>query len=200
MPCAAGSLDSFEELHYLAAAHYLSQHLCPQARIEAVAGLWEGQAENSGMIDGCQNEKARELGALLARYYYQKAALVFARDAAGKDGLVSFRARAKLALISRRMSEGHITGASVAPHEPESHVVMVVTNKVDRVRARRLYAALRGRGWQEEPGTAELIGDADRARARGVYNRLIAASPAEVSGLESEMDSEQFAELGLAGK
>ena len=67
MSCAEGSLKSFEQLHYLATAHYLAQHLCQQPQIDGAVGVWNGQAENSSMIDGCPNERARELGALLAK-------------------------------------------------------------------------------------------------------------------------------------
>lgn len=80
MSCAEGSLSSFEQQHYLAAVRYLTTTLCPQSHIDSAVGVWKGQAENSGMIDGCQNEKARELGALLARYYHQEQALVFDRN------------------------------------------------------------------------------------------------------------------------
>ncbi len=90
MSCAADSLTSFEELHYLAAARYLADQLCPKPVVDGGIGLWNGQAENSGMIDGCANDKAREIGALLARYYHQKAALVFERNPSGKTALISF--------------------------------------------------------------------------------------------------------------
>src|ERR1700761_3966966 len=88
MSCTEGSLNSFEQLHYLAAAHYLADHLCTQTQIEGAVGLWNGRAENSGMIDGCSNERARQLGALLAKYYHQEKALVFDRDATGKTSLI----------------------------------------------------------------------------------------------------------------
>ena len=61
MSCAEGSLGSFEQLHYLAAAHYVAEHLCQQPQIDGAVGVWKGQAENSGMIDGCPNERARQL-------------------------------------------------------------------------------------------------------------------------------------------
>ena len=48
MSCAEGSLNSFEQLHYMAAAHYLAEHLCQQPRIDSAVGVWKGQAENSG--------------------------------------------------------------------------------------------------------------------------------------------------------
>ena len=67
--------------------------------------MWKGQAENSGMIDGCQNEQARELGALLARYYHQEQALVFDRDERGKASLVSFRASQPLGVIAIMMAQ-----------------------------------------------------------------------------------------------
>src|SRR5271154_7530883 len=72
MSCAADSLSSIEEIHYLAAVRYLAEHLCQQPHIEGGVGIWKGQAENSGMIDGCPNDRARQLGSLLARYYLQK--------------------------------------------------------------------------------------------------------------------------------
>ena len=84
MSCAEGSLSSFEQLHYLAAAHYLAERLCQQPHIEGAVGVWKGQAENSGMIDGCPNERARELGALLAKYYHQEQALVSTAIPRGK--------------------------------------------------------------------------------------------------------------------
>ena len=47
MSCAEGSLGSFEQLHYLAAAHYLAEHLCQQPQIDGAVGVWKGHAENS---------------------------------------------------------------------------------------------------------------------------------------------------------
>ena len=44
-----------------------------------------------------RNDKARELGALLARYYHQKQALVFDRNPSGKGSLVSFHAPSRWA-------------------------------------------------------------------------------------------------------
>ena len=51
MPCAEGSLASFEA-QYLAAVHYLAD-VFASSRIHGGVGIWKGQAENSGMIDGC---------------------------------------------------------------------------------------------------------------------------------------------------
>ena len=110
MSCAEGSLKSFEQLHYLATAHYLAEHLCQQPQIDGAVGVWNGQAENSSMIDGCPNDRARELGALLARYYHQEKALVFARNAGGKTSLVSFRASQPLGVISIMMAQAKVTG------------------------------------------------------------------------------------------
>jgi len=144
MSCAAGSLNSFEELHYLAAAHYLAENLCTQPRIDGGAGLWKGQAENSGMIDGCSNDRARELGALLAKYYHQKAALVFDRNATGKTSLVSFRATQALGVISVMMTRAKVSGATVIPHVHDSLIVIVAADAGQRARARTLYSLLHG--------------------------------------------------------
>src|ERR1700753_4091475 len=116
MSCAEVSLGSFEQLHYLAAAHYLAEHLCQQPQIDGAVGVWKGQAENSGMIDGCPNERARQLGALLAKYYHQEQALVFDRNATGKTSLISFRATQPLGVLSIMMTQAQVNGATVIPH------------------------------------------------------------------------------------
>ena len=125
MPCTEGSLSSFEQTHYLAVAHYLAEHLCPQTQIEGAVGVWNGRAENSGMIDGCPNERARELSALLAKYYHQEKALVFDRNAEGKTSLISFRANQQLGLLSIMMAQAQVTGATVIPHA-QDHLILIV--------------------------------------------------------------------------
>ncbi len=197
MSCAAGSLHSFEELHYLAAARYLAEHLCSQPRIDGGVGLWKGRAENSGMIDGCGNDRARELGALLAKYYHQKAALVFDRNAAGTTSLVSFRTTRALAIISVMMTRARVSGATVIPHVDDSLIVIVATDAGQRARARTLYSLLHAHGWQEEPGSTELIGNDDRSKARDIYAGILSHAPADVQQLDKEMYSEKFEGLGM---
>jgi hypothetical protein len=43
MSCAEGSLNSFEQLHYMAAAHYLAERLCQQPQIEGAVGVWRAR-------------------------------------------------------------------------------------------------------------------------------------------------------------
>ncbi len=197
MSCAEGSLGSFEQLHYLAAAHYLAEHLCQQAQIDGAVGVWKGQSENSGMIDGCPNERARQLGALLAKYYHQEQALVFDRNPAGKTSLISFRASQPLGVISILMAQAEVSGATVVPHAQDNLVLIVAVDTAQRARSMALYASLHGRGLHEEPGTTELIGDNDRAKARGIFTAIVANGPADVRQLNSDMYSEQFNDLGL---
>ena len=197
MSCAEGSLSSFEELHYLAAAHYLAEHLCQQPQIDGAVGVWKGQAENSGMIDGCPNERAREIGALLAKYYHQEQALVFDRDAAGKTSLISFRATQPLGVIAIMMAQAEVGAATVIPHVQDNLVLIVAADAAQRARSMALYSSLRGRGLREEPGTTELIGDNDRVKARTVFTGIVANAPADVRQLNSDMYSEQFNDLGL---
>ena len=62
-----------------------------------------------------------------------------------------------------------------------------------------LYSSLHGRGLHEEPGTTELIGDNDRAKARDIFTAIVANAPADVRQLNSDMYSEQFNDLGTPG-
>src|SRR5579859_4804201 len=197
MSCAEGSLNSFEQLHYLAAAHYLAERLCPQPQIEGAVGVWKGQAENSGMIDGCPNERARQLGALLAKYYHQEQALVFDRDPAGKTSMISFQASQALGVIAVMMAQAQVSAATVVPHVQDHLVLIVASDAAQRARAMTLYASLHGHGLHEEMGTTELIGDNDRVKARAIFTTIVANAPADVRQLNSDMYSEQFNDLGV---
>jgi hypothetical protein len=197
MSCAEGALGSFEELQYLAAVHYLAEHICQQSRIDGGIGIWKGQAENSGMIDGCPNNKARQLGSLLARYYHQKQALVFDRNPAGKTSLLSFQASQPLGVIAIMMAQAKISGATVIPHVHDNLVLMVTTDSVQRAKSMTLYSLLHAHGLLEQPGTTELIGDEDRAKARDIFSDILSHAPLDVQQLGNDMYSEQFNELGL---
>jgi hypothetical protein len=74
---------------------------------------------------------------------------------------------------------------------------IVAADAAQRAQAVNLSSLLHGDSLHEEPGTAELIGDHDRAKAREIYNAIVARAPAEVRELDSEMYSEQFNDLGL---
>lgn len=198
MSCAADSLSSFEELHYLAAARYLAEQLCPKPHIDGGVGLWKGQAENSGMIDGCPNDKARAIGALLARYYHQKAALVFDRNATGKASLLSFQVAQPLGIIAIMMAQAKVSGATVIPHPQDNEILIVAADAGEHERAMTLYSLLHAHEFHEEPGSTELIGDnEDRAKAREVYAGILAQAPAQVKQLGDEIYSERFNDLGL---
>jgi hypothetical protein len=198
MSCAADSLTSFEELHYLAAARYLADQLCPKPVVDGGIGLWNGQAENSGMIDGCPNDKAREIGALLARYYHQKAALVFDRNPSGKTALISFHVAQPLGIISIMMAQAKVSGATVIPHPQDNEILFVATDPGQHERAIALYALLHAHDLHEEPGNTELIGDnEDRTRARQVYQGILEQAPPQVKQLGEEIYTERFNDLGL---
>jgi hypothetical protein len=198
MSCAADGLGSFEELHYLAAARYLAEQLCPKPRVDGGVGLWKGQAENSGMIDGCPNDKARDIGALLGRYYHQKAALVFDRNPSGKTALISFRISQPLGIISIMMAQAKVAGATVIPGAQDNEILLVTTDAGQHERAMALYSLLHAHDLHEEPGNTELIGDnEDRAKAREVYAGILEQAPVQVKQLGEEIYSERFNDLGL---
>ena len=197
MSCAEGSLGSFEQQHYLAAAHYLTSKLCPRSHIESVVGVWNNQAENSGMIDGCSGERAREIGALLAKYYHQEAALIFDRANKGTASLVSFHSNQPLSVIALMMAQAKVYGATVIPREHDTAIWIVAADATARFRALNLFSRLQGDSLREEAGTAELIGDSDRAKARKAFSAILARAPAKVRMLDSQMYSQQFHDLGL---
>ncbi len=192
MSCAGVSLDSFEQLQYLSTARYLAERLCQRSEVDGGVGIWKGQAENSGMIDGCANDKARELGALLAKYYHQKQALVFDRNPNGNSSLVSFRVTQPLGVISIRMVQAKVEAATILPHMHDNLMLIVVSDEDERARSMTLYTSLHGRDLHEEPGTIELIGHEDRTKARAIFSAIINEGPADVRQLGNDMYSEQF--------
>jgi hypothetical protein len=197
MTCAAGSLTSFEELHFLAGVHFLAGRLCPQSKIDGSVGLWRGRAENSAMIDGCSNDMARDLGALVAKYYQQKAALIFSRSNGGHATLISFEVSQPMGVIAAAMAKAQVTGATVIPHQNGRRIVMVAQDAGQRANARTLFSLLHAHGWQNETGTSELIGNNDRGKARDIYNALLAEAPDTVRELGLSMYTEAFNGLGL---
>jgi hypothetical protein len=194
---AEASLTSFEEAHYLAAARYVTEHLCQQPHIDAAVGVWKGQAENSGLIDGCSADRAKEIAALLARYYHQEKALVFDRDSTGKSLLVSFHTSQPLGVVAIMMAQANVTGATVVPHTGDNLILIVAADEAEHTRAVSLASMLHGRDAHEEQGTALMIGDTDRAKARDAFTAIVAHAPPEVRQLGADMYSEQFSELGL---
>lgn len=200
MLCTEISLDSFEQLHYLATAQFLAEHMCQQTRIDGGVGIWKGRAQNSGMIDGCPNDKARDLGALLGRYYHQAEVLIFDRSSGGKSTLVSFRASQPLGVIAIEMEQANVTGATVIPNPNGNLVMVVATGAEHRARALNLYGLLKGRGLKEEVGNAELVGDQDRDKARGIYSDILSHAPTDVRQLIDEMYTQQFSDLGTLFK
>ena len=151
------------------------------------------------MIDGCQNEKARELGALLARYYHQEQALVFDRNERGKSIAGEFSCQPAAGGDRHHDGAGKRKRRNSDPsnHNHDNVIWIVATDAAQREQAINLSSLLHGDSLHEEPGTTELIGDNDRAKAREIYRAILARAPAEVRELDSEMYSEQFNDLGL---
>lgn len=197
MSCTEASLNSFEQVHYLATAHYLAEHLCTQPRIDGGVGIWKGQAQNSGMTDGCPNDKARIFGALMGKYYHQAEVLVFDRAPGGKGSLVTFHASQPLGVIAIEMAQANVSGATVIPHPDDNLITVVATDAEQHARALNLYALLKAHGLKEEEGNAEMVGDEDRGKAREVYAEVLSHAPPEVRQLGDEMYTETFSDLGL---
>ena len=83
------------------------------------------------MIDGCPSDRAREIGALLARYYHQEKALVFDRDAAGKASLISFHASQPLGVVAIMMAQANVSAATVIPHIQDNLILIVSSDAAE---------------------------------------------------------------------
>src|SRR3954471_13428349 len=104
--CAHDSLESFEEQNFLAVARLLAGKACKAPKISASEGLFEGQVENSGMVEGCTRDQAAYVGALLSRYYHQEFELVFTPDSNGPEHL--------LVLAASKLSTAEIFAQAIA--------------------------------------------------------------------------------------
>ena len=165
MACAEVSLDSFEQLHYVAMARALAAGLCPQPRVESAVGVWHGQAENSGMIDGCPNDKARATGRPFGEILPPEAGAGF-RPQPGRKKLADE--------FSRQPAARHHWDHDGASQSERSHraspthhddlVLIVAADAPEHANALALSSSLHGQGLQEESGIAEFIGRRTTAR------------------------------------
>ena len=83
------------------------------------------------------------------------------------------------------------------PHTGDNLILIVAADESEHAHALSLESMLHGRDAHEEQGTALMIGDTDRAKARDAFTAIVAHAPPEVRQLGTDMYSEQFSELGL---
>jgi hypothetical protein len=95
-------------------------------------------------------------------------------------------------VISIRMVQANVEAATILPHMHDNLMLIVVSDEDERARSMTLYTSLHGRDLHEEPGTTELIGHDDRAKARAIFSAIINEGPADVRQLGNDMYSEQF--------
>jgi hypothetical protein len=178
---ALGSLDSFEQTNFVAAANYLGTRLCPKPQVANAEGMDRTGAENSILVTGCKSGEARYLGELLGRYAHQKWVLVF--DPASRSNerlfIITFAA-AEPADTLKEMRRFEIKAATVVPATQKDgkdrrvRVYLWVPDHSQEAAIHSFAMAVHG-AVEEIAGKGTMIGADSRISAQKIFDREIKA-------------------------
>ncbi|HZD95628.1 MAG TPA: hypothetical protein VE133_15300, partial [Candidatus Sulfotelmatobacter sp.] len=171
---ALAAQTSFEQHNFLAVAGYLSARLCTKAKVRSSEGIDGNDAENSALITGCKPAAAVYLAELLARYAHQKWALVFVPDAAGRERLFTLSLSSDHPEQVAAQLRRHGLPAATIANEGKIVRVLVWTKDNALEDSIRALAAETHADLQQISGTGMLVGNDDRQRAQGEFDRRIA--------------------------
>jgi len=196
---ALGSMDSFEQSNFLAAAKFLAAKICAKPNVQAAEGMDGANTENSSLITGCNTAHAQYLGELLGRYAHQKWILVFDPVSGSKGRLltVSFTTEHPADVPKLLRSFGIKAGTIVAQDKQVRFFLWAPDQSLDPLV--RLFAGNVQGTIRETPGKATFIGNDSRAKARQIFDQRIhqfeRAHPKH--SLSQSLWTKQLHDLGL---
>ena len=170
---ARGNLTSFEQANITAVADRIACSMTQTVRITDAVGVYDVSAENSFIVRTSLGQGDSEyLGSLLARYAHQKFALVFLANPAGTDRLWIVKSDQPWEAIAKLARDLQIVPITLATDQATTEIVVVdfMSKLAERLKAlaSKLHAAP-----QITNGTAELLGDPDRAKAMSVFDEKL---------------------------
>jgi hypothetical protein len=172
---ARASLTSFEELNAIAIADRLACSLTSKVKITGVLGVYDTSSENSFLIESDLKRKEMEyLGSLLGRYEHQKFVLLFFPQAAGHDRLWTIKTSKSFDSAVAVVRQMHLTPVTLRAGANEIEIWVVDMGDKFAQEPNQLATDLGGTATSQD-GTADLLGDDDRAKSAAIFNATISA-------------------------
>lgn len=193
------SLNSFEQINFLAVANLLAGKICSRPEVLSTEGMDGITTENSSLVTGCKNGEARYVGELLGRFAHQKWILVFdpIPDQPGRMIIVSFLSDHPSDIAKQLRSYGIKEGTIVVREKLVRFYLWAPDHLLDA--AVHSFSDANHGAIQEIAGKAEFIGDDSRAKAQQIFDQKIRNyEHAHHSSLSKLLWSRQLHDLGIA--
>lgn len=172
---ARGSLTSFEELNAIAIADRIACSMTSKVNISGALGVYDATAENSFLIvSDLKQTETEYLGSLLARYEHQRFVLLFFPQAAGRDRLWTIKTSKSFDNAIATVRRMHLTPVTLLPGKTQTEIWVVDIGDKFAQQPSQLAAELSGTATSQD-GSAELLGDDDRAKSAAIFDGKIGA-------------------------
>jgi hypothetical protein len=172
---ARGSLPSFEELNAIAIADRIACSMTSKVEITGVLGVYDTSSENSFLIESDLKRKETEyLASLLGRYEHQKFVLLFFPQAAGHDRLWTIKTSKSFDSAVAAVRQMHLTPVTLRAGADGIEIWLVDMGDKFAQQPDQLAAGLGGKAISQD-GTADLLGDDDRAKSAAIFDSKISA-------------------------
>ena len=170
---ARGNLASFEQANITAVADRIACSMTRGVRITDAVGVYDTSAENSFIVLTSLGQMDSEyLGSLLARYAHQKFALVFLADAAGVDRLWIVKSDQHWDTVAKLARDLRVVPITLATDHASTEIIVVDFGSKLAEKLKALASKLHATP-QITNGTAELLGDPDRAKAMSIFDEKL---------------------------
>ena len=167
------SLTSFEELNAIAIADRIACSMTRKVEISGVLGVYDTSSENSILMEsGLKPKETEYLGSLLGRYEHQKFVLLFFPQAGGRDRLWTIHTSKSFEAAAMAVRQMHLTPVTVRAGAAGTEIWVVDMSDKFGDRPQQLGAQLGGSGTSQD-GTANLLGDEDRAKSKAIFDAKI---------------------------
>jgi hypothetical protein len=172
---ARGSLTSFEELNAIAIADRIACSMTRKVDISGVLGVYDTSSENSFLIESdLKRSETEYLGSLLGRYEQQKFVLMFFPQAAGHDRLWTIQTPKSFDTAMAAARQMHLTPVTLRATSDGIEIWVVDMGDKFAQEPNRLAAELGGMATSQN-GTADLLGNNDRAQSAAIFDAKISA-------------------------
>ena len=169
------SLTSFEELNAIAIADRIACSMTRKVEISGVLGVYDTSSENSILMEsGLKPKETEYLGSLLGRYEHQKFVLLFFPRAGGRDRLWTIHTSKSFEAAAIAVRQMRLTPVTLRTGANGVKIWIVDMGDKFGDRPRQLAAQLGG-GAASQDGTADLLGDDDRAKSKAIFDAKITA-------------------------